>query len=265
MRFRLISSLLILSSLTVILACGRLTRRGERANTNTSNVINLSQEVTNEPKSKDPIFADFKKNWRQFINQSPELALPVIPVNVEQRTSWEPVVLSDCIYSNDAGGYVPQVTLVWTEASGQTPVSGVERPPTQQSQTGQVVQESKREPPRIRFDLAVHYQGFERNFYSSALPTDIQKRFTLPSNSALVGQEETLLLTGPSLFPKLVDYRLEMVREPNTNREVPKQTLVISDLSQGLSYNIRVSNLTEQRWTGNKEFVFLTPVCPRKF
>jgi hypothetical protein len=281
MHLRLFSSSLILFSIVLAIGCGRAGRRsGETAK---KDKIDLDQTVTTPTKPQDVIFSDFAKNWRKFVNQTPEIMLPVVPLRAEQaKQAWEPVVLSECVFSQDAGGLVPQVTLIWNEPVQVThpEPAGQQAQPEQKSQ--QTVQQQKVGPPPspnaspeasrtpggttsevagTRFDLAVHAQGFERNFYSSALSVDKQKRFTLPANSALVSQEDAVLLTGPALFPKLADYRVETVRDRDTNRELGKQTLVLTDLSPGLSYTIRVSTRSGNQWTEQKEFVFLTPVC----
>ena len=73
------------------------------------------------------------------------------------------------------------------------------------------------------------------------------------------------MLTGPSLFPKLMDYRTETFQDRETRREIKKRTLVLRDLSPGLSYTIRLSAPGDSRWDEQKKFVFLTPVCPKEF
>jgi hypothetical protein len=217
--------------------------------------VNLGQNVTNDRKPRDPIFIDFEKNWRQFISQRPELALPVVPLKEgEPKPTWEPVVTSECVNSPDAGGYVPQVTLMWNE-----PVEVVGSP------TSKAQQQRPLDTERMRFDLSVHYRGFARNFYSTALPADKNKRFNLPSNSDLIKNTEAVLLTGPSLFPKLMDFRSDVLRDVTTNREIKKHTLVLRDLSPGLSYTIRLCTLSENNWREEKEFVFMTPICPKDF
>jgi hypothetical protein len=67
------------------------------------------------------------------------------------------------------------------------------------------------------------------------------------------------------LFPKLMDYRTETIQDRDTRREIKKHTVVLRDLSPGLSYTIRLSALGDNRWNEQREFVFLTPVCPKNF
>jgi hypothetical protein len=252
MRFRLTSSFLIFISIISVIACGRRTQLGQRPDR--ENVINLNQNVTTDTKPQDAIFLDFQNNWRKFISPSTEFTLPVVPINEKQKTAWDPIVLSECVYSTDAGSYVPQVTLIWNGPASQTPPSPINRE-----------EQGATESSKIRFDLTVQYKGFEKNYYTTALPTEKLKRFNLPSNSELVSHPEAVLLTGPGLFPKLMDFRTEVVKERDTNRDVEKQTLVLRDLSPGLTYTIRLCVRGDKQWTEDREFVFLTPVCPKGF
>jgi len=233
--------------------------RKSRAQRENEEAIKLDQNVTSLTKPKDVIFIDFEKNWRKFIAVSPEFTLPVISLKEpKQKEAWQPLILAECTFSADAGGYVPQVTLVWNE-----PVPQV-TPEIPGARKGQQRPEQQ-DTSKVRFDLAVHYQGFEKNQYSTALSTEKQNRFNLPSNSELVSHPEAILLTGPSLFPKLMDFRSENLRERDTNREVVKKTLVLRDLSPGLTYTIRVCVRGENQWSEEKQFVFLTPVCFKEF
>jgi len=254
---RLISSCLIFLFLILISASGSCRNRANKSDK--ENTVNLGQDVTSDRRPKDPIFIDFEHNWRKFISSSPELALPVTPrKEVPPAEAEAPVIQSECVFSSDAGGYVPQVTLIWNEPAGPSPGPAV-------SQTGG---QKPQEPPasdRIRFDLTVQYNGFDRNFYSSLLPTEKGKRFNLPSNSAFINQPEAVMLTGPGLFPKLMDYRTEIIQDRDTHREIRTQTLALRDLSPGLSYTIRVSAPGENRWDEKRKFVFLTPVCSKDF
>ena len=253
MPLRLTTWLLIFLSITLIIACGRGTRQGQRPDTH--KVIDLDQNVTTDTKPQDIIFVDFANNWKKFISPLQEFTLPVVPLRDEsQKNAWQPLVFSECVFSADAGAYVPQVTLTWIGPVTQTPVPSI----TRQTQGGT-------EASKIRFDLTVQYKGFERNTYSTALTTDKLKRFFLPSNSDLVSHPEAVLLTGPSLFPKLMDFRTENVRDRDTDRDIEKQTLVLRDLSPGLTYTIRLCVLGDKQWTEDREFVFLTPVCPKGF
>jgi hypothetical protein len=251
MRFLLISSCSILLCTFFALSCSRqnattLRTEGHR--------INLSQNVTNDSRPKDAIFVDFEKNWRKFISQSPEIALPVVAVR--DKTSWRPIVQEDCVFSPDAGGNVPQVSLTWTELAAPAPAPAPQTHPQQQQSVA---------PAAVRFDLALHYKGFERNYYSTALSTEKLQRFNLPSNSELIANSDQLLVSGPSLFPKLMDFHTEMVKARDTNREIPRQTLVVRDLAPGLAYTLRRATLGNKLWNADGEFSFSTPVCPQEF
>src|SRR6266540_7103346 len=119
MLFRVIVSSLVLVSIIPNTAC----KRGGSQTTNTRDGVSLDQNVTDEKKPKDPIFIDFQNNWRKFISPRAELALPVIPLKKEEqpRVVFEPVITSECVFSQDAGGYVPQVTLMWVETPAPQP------------------------------------------------------------------------------------------------------------------------------------------------
>jgi hypothetical protein len=225
--------------------------RGERGE---HDGVNLGQNVTVNSKPVDPVFKDFPKTWRQFISSSPELALAVIPPEKREPAPPEAITFSECVFSPDAGGYVPQVTISWNEMSGQ--VIEARASSAQRTQTEEQVR---------RFDLGLHHDPFTRNFYSSIFSGDRLKRFSLPSNSALVNNPEAVLLTGPGLFPKLMDYRAELLQDPATNRQFTKQTVVVRELSEGISNTMRVSHLVGKEWTTEQEFIFLAPVCPVSF
>lgn len=270
MRFRLVSSSLILASLISISACGRKAQRGD------PDKIDLDQNVTVNTIPRDPIFSDFKNNWKKFVSEAPEFTMPVARKSDDvQRQAPEPVVLTNCVLSPDAGGYVPEVTIIWTEPTGGGAPEQPQQPPgiarpaltaARQTTTPTPAQDAAQaQTAPLRFDLAIHYNGFERNFFSTALSTQADKRFNLPANSELVRQEDALLLTGPSLFPKLMNYKTEVLKDRDTNRDVGKQTLVLRDLSQGLSYSIRMSSLRSNQWLEVRDFGFLTPVCPKGF
>jgi hypothetical protein len=218
--------------------------------------IELGQKVTVNNKPVDPVFKDFPQRWRQFISKSPELSIPVMGVVKQQPTPPEPVIFNECVFSPDAHGYVPQVTITWDEPSGQI---------TEIPKVAIVAQQRQEETPVVRFDLGLHHDPFGRNFYSSALSTDKQKRFTLPANSALANNQEAVLLTGPGLFPKLMDYKAFTVRDPKTNRAFLKQTVVLRELSEGITSTLRVSYLAGKEWNTDQQFVFQAPVCPVAF
>jgi len=265
MLFRVILSWLILTCLIPTTACKR---RGPQR---TGEGVSLDQNVTHDKKPKDPIFIDFQNNWRKFISPTAELALPVIPIKKEEqpREVPQPVINSQCVFSADAGGFVPQVTLLWTETPAPSPSPGpvielarqVKQPQPEQAQQLQ----QPADPSKLRFDLAVHFQGFEKNQFTSTLASDKEKRFNLPSNSNFIANSDALLLSGPSLFPKVMDFRTEMVRDRDANRDIPKSTLVLRDLNGGLAYKLRMSTLGQNQWNEIKQVVFTTPICPQDF
>jgi hypothetical protein len=215
--------------------------------------IDLSQNVTTKPRPEDKIFIDFEKNWRQFISQRPEFTRPVISRPKPDVSEPEPIVQAECVYSADAGGLVPQVTITWNQAAPV--VVGVPA----------AAQRNQPETPEFRLDLGLHQDAFARNYFTSGLSTQKLQRFNLPSNSALINNAEAVLLTGPGLFPKLMDFRTELLRDRDTNRQFDRQTAVIRDLNQGLSYTLRVSHDSNQQWSEERRIVFLTPVCPKSF
>jgi hypothetical protein len=229
---------------------------GSRGGSGNRDRIELGKNVTVSGKPLDPVFKNFPQSWRQFISTNPDLAVPVTGVATRQEpTSQQPIIISECVFSPDAQGYVPQVTLSWDEPSG----SSVAARKQQQNAPGQ----SEQIPVR-RFDLGLHHDAFGRNFYSSAMSTDKLKRFYLPPNSALVNNQEAVLLTGAGLFPKLMDYRTLTVRDSSstTNRQFLKQTVVLRELSEGITNTMRVSHLVGRAWKTDQQFVFLVPVCP---
>lgn len=260
MRSQLVSACLISGCLCLVLSCGR--QSSTFKGTDSRNGIKLGQDVTNTLKPQDVIFLDFEKNWRKFISTSKALTLPVVPIREPEKKSWQPIVQAECVFSGDAGGNVPLVTLTWTEpqASNANPVPRSPALKTSfQEQRGQEPAASA-----VRFDLAVHYQGFARNYYSTILSTGKLQRFNLPSNSALVANPDAVLLTGPSLFPKLMDFRTEMVKDEE-NVEIPRLTLAVRDLAPGLAYTLRKVTLGNNEWNEEKQFAFSTPVCPKEF
>jgi hypothetical protein len=218
----------------------RQTDRSQR-----SDRIELAQNVTTDRQPQDKIFNDFEKNWRQFISPSAELALPVVAAK-ESRAPWEPDVVAECVSSADSGGLVPQVTLTWTEPARDTSASLPVGP-----------------PQGLRLDLALHHDGFARGYFSSILASNTQQRFMLPSNGAIVKDPEAVLLTGPGLFPKLMDFRVEAVQDRAESRRLERYTVVLRDASPGLTYTIRVSRRAGDSWIAVRQSVFLTPVCPR--
>ena len=217
--------------------------RGER------DEIDLNQNVTVTIKPRDVVFKDFEQNWRQFISTNPRLEEPVAGLVPRREAVPEPIISPGCIYSDSAKGYVPRVTISWNEAPGQ--VVSVER--TQAA--GQV------QVPEMRFDLGLHHDPFTRNYYSSVLTTETSKRFSLPSNSALVNDPGAVRLTGPGLFPQLLEFHYQLLQDVATHRQFAKSTVVLQELSEGLSYQMRVSRATGKGWTADRQFLFTSPVC----
>jgi hypothetical protein len=199
--------------------------------------VDLTQNVTvpRNPESKS--LAGFEKKWREFISPSDELARPVTgrqqPASAAPR--WAPTAMSDCVMSAD-GRAVPQVTLTW----------GSDDP---------------RDPRSLRFDLAIVADGFARNQYSSLIPGTGADRFLLPKTSALVKNEEAVLLTGPGLFAKAA-FDVEHGQKPDTAARVTTYRLVLTNLSPGLTYTTRINYASGDTWIEQGRYVFLTPVCP---
>jgi hypothetical protein len=220
--------------------CRGRSERGERIEVNS--------------KAQSPEFKDFANTWRQFISQSPQLMAPVSGQVRPETAAPEPIIVADCVYSPDAHGYVPQVSISWTEPSGQ--VTETHSTAARQQQT---------ETPLRRFDLGQHYDSFGRNLYSSALSTDKLKRFALPSNSALVNKPEEVVVAGPGLFPKLMDYRLEEIKDQESNRRFSRETVVLRELTEGVSETLRVSSLAGREWKTDRQIEFVVPVCPVSF
>jgi hypothetical protein len=242
-------------------ACDPRGRRRDR------DKIDLEQAVTIDRRPKDPVFADFAKKWRQFISESPELTKAVFAdPRKPPREPWVPVVTPDCVFSPDAGGQVPQVTLIWNEPLRTDPGPGA--PPAKQlpaAQQEMAEPGGPAETPTIRFDLALHQNGFGRNYYTAILASDRLQRFMLPSNSGLVNDTEAVLLTGPGLFPRLMDFRTQVLVDAAVRERFLQHTMVLQDLSQGLTYAIRLDRPANEQWSEEKRFAFLTPICPQEF
>lgn len=224
-------------------------RRGER------DEINLNQNVTVNSKPRDVVFKDFEQNWRQFVSTNPRLSAPVVGEVKRREGVPEPIISPACNYSDGAKGYVPRITITWNELPSQ----GV----SERSVRGREVQATQAagQVPEMRIDLGLHHDPFTRNYYSSVLSTEVAKRFSLPSNSALVNDSEAVRLTGPGLFPQLMEFRYQVLQDAVTHRQFAKSTVVLQELSEGLSYQVRVSRPTGNGWTADQQFVFVSPVC----
>jgi hypothetical protein len=235
MNISWICQIFLLVSLTLLTVdCGK--KGKETMEKQDEGDIDLDQDVTNERRPQDTAFLSFEKNWRKFISPAPELLRPVVVA--KQPVAWTPIIISDCKFSAEAGGPVAQVEISWQAAP-------VEQP--------------------MRFDLAVHYQGFEKNYYSTVFPVEEQKRFNLPSNSRFVADPEAMLLTGPSMFPKVVQFKtanLPTTNQVAANRNLKAYTLRLRDLGPGLSYRIRMCTFNREVWTPAQTFTFTSPICP---
>jgi len=221
--------------------------------------LELEQGITTDIQPQDEIFVDFEANWRKFISPREELTLEV--VTQDSDVTWKPLIFSECVFSEGAGAYVPAMTLTWIERS---PVS---------------------DNAPVRFDVTTHYQGFQRDFYATIFPVAAEQRFNLPSNSALVTNTEAVLLTGPALFPKVVEFsQTSLSTGPQTAPQAEPQTepqtgpvaqataiggfqyqLKVQDLGPGLAYKIRKCDLVQSEWRTDQLATFSTPVCAQKF
>ena len=214
-----------------------------------------------EIKPTDPIFIDFERNWRQLISSAPELALPVVRPPRPVEDTWDPLFVAECVFSPDAGRPMPQVTLTWNDPIRSGPdVIQAQRPPAEATAPAQAAQTE-----RLRLDLALHFDGFGRNYYSSALSTAAAQRFNLPSNSGLVQDTAAVMTTGAGLFPKLMSFRAEALQDRDSPQQFVRRTLVLRDLREALTYRIRLSNFVQDAWNEDRQYVFLTPICPNSF
>jgi hypothetical protein len=205
--------------------------------------INLTQDVTQRRAPEDSVFRHFETTWQKFIDRKEELTRPVLTSNQKLPESWEPVIVTDCVRSPESGDVTPQVELTWQSGASQKP---------------------------FRFDIALHYKGFEKDYYTSAFPVAAEKRFSLPSQSKFLQDTAAVLLTGPPLFPRIVSFRAAAVTTPKDAKSragaaasTVRNTLRIQDLGSGLSYRIRMCTFDKAAWTPTKEIVFTTPLCPR--
>lgn len=205
--------------------------------------IDLDQDVTHRLRPQDSIFINFEKNWSKFITQKAELRLPVR--TPEEKEIWEPVIIADCVFSPDAGDAVAQVELSWQEPMIEQPV---------------------------RFDLTLHYQGFDRNYYTTIYPVEVEERFNIPSNSQFIRDTASVLLTGPPMFPKVIAFNTEPVQiqdqsqqQDKSEQEIRSYTLRLRDMGPGLSYRIRMCTFNQEVWMPTRETIFTTPICPLDF
>jgi hypothetical protein len=245
-------------SLVLCVAWSSACRSKPPARTGEQNEINLNQNITVSGRAQDVVFKDFDQNWRKFVSQSPRLAAPVIGTGQRREAAPEPVITPECIFSESAKGFVPRITISWNEAPAQV----VNEPAARTKDSQPAAQE---QAPAMRIDLGLHHDPFARNYFSSALSTEVSNRFSLPSNSALLSDPEAVRLTGPGLFPQLMEFRTQLLHDATTNRQFAKNTVVLQELSPGLSYSMRVSRPSGDQWTADQQFVFVSPVCPTSF
>jgi hypothetical protein len=194
--------------------------------------VHLDQRVTTQRVRRDAAFADFETHWQRFVSPSPDLARAVSESPGGTQERWAPTSTAACQHSTTAGGLVPLVMLTWSD-----PTPG-----------------AAEAPPRLRVDLAVHHRGFERALYSSAVLDDRQDRLLLPSTSGLVADPDALLLTGPVLFPTLVD---DNAVAPTPGRH----EIGLRDLGEGLTYAVRLSRWDAGAWIERGRTLVLVPVC----
>jgi len=198
--------------------------------------IDLDQQVTNETHPRDTVFRNFNQNWKKFISTQAELDKAVD--TSQQPMGWEPEIRVDCQYSRAAGGIIPLVQVSWTSAQADT---------------------------NVRMDIALLYRGFQNNYYSTVFPLTPNRRFALALHSNYLKDSAAVLLTGPSLFPKVVDFRL---READTSAKavqgpaLRQHTLLLTDVGPGLTYRLRMCMLHEGSWQTSREMLFSAPICP---
>ncbi len=220
--------------------------------------VNLNQNVTVNSKPQDVVFKDFDKNWRQFVSTNPRLATAVVGTVQRREAAPEPIITPECIYSESLKGYVPRITITWNEVPSQVVNARLAR-------TEEVRQTGQEPVPEMRIDLGLNHDPFTRNYFSSALSTDVSKRFSLPSNSAMLSNPEAVRLTGPGLFPQLLSVRTQLLQNATTNQQIARNTVVLQELSEGLSYNMRVNRPAGDQWTTDQQFIFMSPVCQNSF
>jgi hypothetical protein len=244
-------------SLILCVACSSACRSKQSSRGGDPDEINLSQNVTVKSKPQDVVFKDFENNWRKFISPSPLLAMPVVGTVQQRENAPQPIITPECLYVQSADGYVPRITITW---NGEPAVMAKAR-----VKEANATASGQEQAPEMRLDLALHHDAFARNYYSSVLSTDVNQRFNLPSNSGLVKDPEAVRLTGPGLFPQLLEFRTQLLHDTANNRQVARNTVVIQELSEGLTYQMRVSHRTGNQWTADQQFIFVTPVCQTSF
>jgi len=206
--------------------------------------VDLDQDVTSKHFPQDSTFLHFAQNWKKFINPSLELHKPVLE---RQVATWTPAVIADCRYSTTAGHNIPVVELSWNE---EFPPNGA----TTEMVTGPAATRN------LRFDISLNYKGFERNYYTTVFPIARNQRFSIPEISTLVRDTSAVLMTGPSLLPKVVDF--QQIRVRVNEKEMLKKILHLTDLGPGAAYRIRSCTLNGEAWMPSAEFIFNTPICP---
>ena len=174
---------------------------------------------------------DFQNRWRlDFVSHDPRLDVGVVtPVT---PNTLDPILTSTC----SAIGAAPTIQLTWNEPADPIAV------------------------PDYRLDLTITYQGFERNYYSSAYPVAAGVRFLLPDNSSFMTDEPSILAIGPAIFPIISGYAIERVAPA-----LSRVTLTLDEIGEARDFTLRFSVRQGAAWSETKRTVFLTPVCPTSF
>jgi len=205
--------------------------------------VDLDQEVTQSNNQRDTVFLHFAQDWKKYISPSVELHKPVLERPV---MNWTPTVIADCRYSTERGHNVPVVELSWNEAM----------PAQVRAEAFNQTVETK----DLRVDISLQYKGFERNYYTTAFPIARNQRFSIPGKSLFVKDTAAVIMAGPAMLPKVVDFQQMKVKV--NSQDMVKKILHLTDLGPGAAYRIRLCTLTGENWAPSGEFVFNTPICP---
>ena len=243
MRTQTILKCIVLLAVFATMGCNNKNNRDNRdkvdKDKDRDDKVNVDQKITQRFFPTDSIFIDFQRTWPKFISKSVDLIKPVV---ARQQQDWRPVIISDCVMSNSAGKVVPEIEISWSEP---------------------VVQEKI-----VRFDIALQSQAFERNYYTTAYPVEVQQRFVIPGISAYVTDTAAMMLTGPALLPKVTQYSQIAIadqQQPSIEggrTQMLRKTLKIQELGFGLSYKIRMCSFNREVWLPTQEIIFTTPICP---
>jgi hypothetical protein len=240
--------LLLFAGLVVLPACnGRVTRPAAP-----------QEPIQEHHRGNAAALTDFTRNWRQMISASPDLALPVQRPDRRPAPAWQPQVVSQCVMAG-SDRILAEVRVSWSEATESTPQLQLAR------QEAGAAPGQPPPAPRLRFDLSLHYNGLQRNYYSAALAANRNDQFRLPSTSGLVNDQASVLVTGPGLFPRLHDYIVQVVQDPARRQSIAQHTLVLRELSHGLTYTLSLDRPVANGWSEQGRVAFQTPVCPNGF